>query len=464
MYRLAVDVGTTNIKLSLFEKYQLIDKTEIRIETQHKACGKVFQNPAKILEHIKRGIKKFSEKGMDIEHLSFSTAMHSIMPVTDTLYDEEMLIWLDTQASSFVKEFKKEEQANLFYQKTGTPIHEMSPFSKIASMRKKTWFKEVKKWLGLKEYLMVAFTGQEVIDYSTASTTGLFNIHEKKWDEEILEYLEIEKYKLAELVDTDAHYVIRKELADELCISRDVLVYIGACDGCLASYASYLGNGTMNTLTVGTSGAVRKLTKKIELDKEGKTFCYYLNKEYWVVGGASNNGGQVLEWASNIFYPNQSIYDELDQIFKLSPIGSNGVLFLPYIAGERAPLWNAEATGSFKNVSIHNKREDLLRSLSEGILFNLRYISDLVNLDAREISISGGFFDSPILATLAADIFGKNCIQSVFSEPSFGLICLMDPPEKSIIADQRRIFTSLENHFKYENSYNLFLKEIKDEL
>ncbi|HCM89884.1 MULTISPECIES: gluconokinase [Vagococcus] len=464
MYRLAIDVGTTNIKLSLFEKYQLIDKIEIRIETQYKEFGKVFQNPAEILQHIKSGIKKFGEKGIEIEQISFSTAMHSIMPVIDTLYDEEMFIWLDTQASSFVKEFKKEELANRFYQKTGTPIHEMSPFSKMAFMKNKIWFKEVKKWIGLKEYLMSAFTGQEVIDYSTASATGLFNIHEKKWDEEILDFLEIEKEKLAELVDTDAYYVIKKELADELFISQDILVYIGACDGCLASYASYLGNGTMNTLTIGTSGAVRKLTKKIELDKEGKTFCYYLNKEYWVVGGASNNGGQVLEWASDVFCQNQSIYEELDQIFKLSPIGSNGVLFLPYIAGERAPLWNAKATGGFKKISIHNKREDLLRSLSEGILFNLRYISELINLDTREISVSGGFFDSPILATLAADIFGKNCIQSVFSEPSFGLICLIEPPKKSIILDQKRIFTSLENHLKYKNIYNMFVEELKTEL
>ncbi|MGX7024322.1 gluconokinase [Vagococcus hydrophili] len=464
MYRLAVDIGTTNIKLCLFENYRLEEKIDVNIETQFEGSGKVFQNPAKILQQIKRNIRKITQKGFEIDAISFSTAMHSIMPVMETVYDEEMFIWLDTQASDFVKKFKKIDLADQFYQKTGTPIHEMSPFSKIAVLSRKNDYQKAQKWIGFKEYLMKAFTGEEVIDYSTASATGLFNIHEMKWDEDILSFLKLEESKLAKLVDTDTHYPIKKDIADELLLSRELQVYVGACDGCLASLASYLGNGTASTLTVGTSGAVRKLTKKIELDDEGKTFCYYLNKEYWVVGGATNNGGQVLSWANKMFYQESTIYKDLEHIFKVSPIGSNGIQFLPYIAGERAPLWNGEATGSFSGMSINHQREDMLRSLIEGVIFNLRYISELVELDTRDLSISGGFFDSPYLSTLAADIFGKNCIQSVFSEPSFGLICLMNPPKKSIISDQKRIFTSLENHLLYEKEYAKFLNEVKTEL
>ncbi len=464
MYRLAIDVGTTNIKFNIFENYKIKETLEMSVETYHGDLGKVFQSPERILQQIKRGIKNLTQKGYEIEEVILSTAMHSIMPIFDEPIEEELLIWSDTQAKSFVKEFKQSDMALKFYQKTGTPIHEMSPFSKIASFKNKGWFTDVKEWIGLKEYLIEAFTGKKVIDYSTASTTGLFNIHTKKWDEEILNFVGIENSTLAELVDTDTFYHITNKMADEVFLSSEVKVYVGACDGCLASYASYLANGTVNTLTIGTSGAVRKLSKKIELDEEGQTFCYYLTNDYWIIGGASNNGGQVLEWANSIFYKESSIYKDLPNILKESPIGSNGIQFLPYITGERAPLWNGDIAGSFSGLTLTNKKEDLLRSIIEGIFFNLRLISDLVELEPRDISVSGGLFEEPIFTTLAADIFGKNCIQSQYSEPNFGSICLIEKPTSYILSEHKRIFYNEENHATYNKDYARFAKEVKDEL
>ncbi|MEG0253981.1 gluconokinase [Vagococcus sp.] len=466
MNRLTIDVGTTNIKFNIFEDYKIKESLEMRIETYYEEFGKVYQSPERILRQIKRGIQNLTQKGYDIEDIIFSTAMHSIMPIFETPREEELLIWQDKQASEFVKEFKKTEQAISFYKKTGTPIHEMSPFAKIALFKNKGWFSDVKEWIGLKEYLIEAFTNKKVVDYSVASATGLFNIHTKKWDEEILEFVGIEERQLAQLADTDTFYPISKEMAEAVFLSDKVNVYVGASDGCLASYACYLANGTVNTLTIGTSGAVRKVTKEIELDDEGQTFCYYLTKDYWVVGGASNNGGQVLEWANKMLYKesSSSIYKELEHILTHAPIGSHGILFLPYISGERAPLWNSEVHGSFSGLSLGNEREDLLRSIIEGILFNLKLIGDLVELEPRDISVSGGFFEEPILTTLTADIFGKNCIQSQYSEPNFGSICLVSKPTSYVLSEHKRIFFNEENHGAYTKSYINFAKTVKSEL
>lgn len=178
----------------------------------------------------------------------------------------------------------------------------MSPFAKIGHFQKEKWFKDVIRWVGMKDYLMERLTGEFVVDYSIASATGLFNIHDKKWDAAILKKVGTDESMLAKLVDTDYSAPLLEDIADELFLTPNIPVYIGASDGCLASYASYVANGTLNTITIGTSGAVRKLSKTIELDDKGQTFCYYLNDTYWVIGGATNNGGQIMTWAEHVFF------------------------------------------------------------------------------------------------------------------------------------------------------------------
>ncbi|WP_148112218.1 gluconokinase [Vagococcus penaei] len=462
MYTLAIDVGTTNLKCHIFEGHQLVDNLSVPIETHYGSLGKIYQNPERILVQCQRLIRSVTQKGYDISAIVFSTAMHSIMPIYDTQTDQELLIWQDYQSTAFVNQFKQEKLAETFYQATGTPIHEMSPFAKIAHFKSKPWFKDVTKWLGIKEYLMEAFTGQCVIDYSVASATGLFNIHKKEWDQDILDYLDITSKELAKPVDTDRWYRIKPSLADELFISQDVKVYVGASDGCLASYASYLANGTANTLTLGTSGAVRKLSRQIELDDNGQTFCYYLTKDYWVIGGATNNGGHVLEWADRVFYGKQQLFKELNHIVTESPLGSRGVLFFPFLCGERAPLWDSTVTASFKGLTNQHEKVDLARSVMEGILFNAYFISELIQLEPRDLSINGGFFNHDILATMAADIFGKTCIQSLYSEPSFGAISLIDPPVTHLFTNQKRIFYNEDNHQRYMGYYDNYKKALHD--
>ncbi|MGO3836843.1 MAG: gluconokinase [Vagococcus sp.] len=463
MYPLAIDIGTTNIKFNVFEEYKLVDELTIPIETYHEDFGKVYQSPERIVQQVKRGIRTLTQNGHTIDTIIFSTAMHSIMPIFEDKQDEELLIWLDTQGKSFIESVKKTDKAAEFYHKTGTPIHDMSPFAKIGGFKNKGWFSDVVKWIGMKEYIVEAFTGHQVLDYSMASATGLFNIHEKNWDDDILAYIGISEHQLAELVDTDASFPLLDQVADDIYLPKDTLVFVGASDGALASFASYLANGTLNTVTVGTSGAVRKLTKKIELDEDGQTFCYYLNKDYWVVGGATNNGGNVLEWADKMFYnQSTSLYDQLNDIIHQTEIGSNHVLFYPYIAGERAPIWNSDVQAVFKGLTASHKKEDMMRAIVEGVLFNLRCIGDLVELEPRDISVNGGFFKDSVLTTMTSDVFGRNCIQSVYSEPTFGAICLIQKPLSYVLSEHKRIFFNEDNHNLYTKSYEKFAENIKN--
>ena len=465
MHQLAIDIGTTQIKFDLFHHNKLIKSKKIAVKTYHEAGGKVYQNPNEIKLAIEAGILYFTKSKEIINQILLSTAMHSIMPVFEGEEPNEVFIWLDQRASKWIETFKKDEvTARRFYQKTGTPIHEMSPFAKIGYFKEKEWFHRVDKWLGIKEWLMLYLTNREVVDYSLASATGLFNSELKTWDEEILSYLSIDQKQLADLVDTNWQTTIDPKVASALGLSLDVTICIGASDGCLASLASYVANGTTNSLTIGTSGAVRKLSQKRQLDKEGQSFCYYLTQDYWVIGGATNNGGKVLEWANDMFYEEGSIYSHLDKVLETSPIGSRGITFLPYISGERAPLWTSEVTGEFLGLRLGHKKEDMVRSVIEGILLNAKWIANIIELDDRSLSLSGGFFNSDSLIELTADCLGRNCLVSAYSEPTFGLIALVSKRTDLRIAQRHRIFYNQENKELYESYYNQFLEKVNSEL
>ncbi len=461
MYPLAIDVGTTNIKLHVFEKENLLDKLSIPIDTYREDDGRVYQSPERIWNKIKRGIRSLTQKGYQIDSVVLSTAMHSIMPVFDNNSEDELYIWQDRQGQEFIESFKRDEDYLSVYKKTGTPIHEMSPFAKIGSFQRKPWFQDVRKWVSLKDYLMNEFTGEWVLDYSIASATGLFNIHDKQWDEEILEMIDVKRHQLSRLVDTDYYAPLLDHVAEELFLKEGIPVFIGASDGCLASYASYVANGTLNTLTIGTSAAVRKLSKEIELDDLGQTFCYYLNENYWVIGAASNNGGQIMTWADKTFYDGHSIFKHLNQLLDQTNIGSDGLLFFPYLSGERAPSIQQDINGSFTGLTMCHTKNHFIRSVVEGIFYNLRYISELVALDSREITISGGFFQNDILTMMASDIFGRNVIQSVYGEPTFGGVSLVTPLKTYLLSDYKRTFYSEESHQLYNKTYDKYVEELE---
>ncbi|NKC68242.1 FGGY family carbohydrate kinase [Vagococcus fluvialis] len=458
-------MGTTAIKFDLFSSNnQIIYSEQKRVQVSEADKKEQIQNPILILNEMKSEIKKIALI-YKINQIVFSTAMHTLIPIFD---DEasKMYLWSDGRAVNEIKEFKKNspEKASEFYQKTGTPIHGMSPFAKILHFKENAeWFTTVKYWIGLKEFLMSYFVGDKLIDYANASATGLFNSNTFVWDKEILNFLDIKENQLGKLVDTNQLFNILPHVAKALNIPLDTKICIGASDGVLASYASYKGTESKVSLTVGTSAAIRCLSDERVLSKTEDTFCYYLSKDYWVIGGASNNGGKLLEWASELFFEDKTeIFNHISNSLNKSPIGANELIFMPYLNGERAPLWDESVRGTFEGISIHHKRSDFIRAICEGILLNLKKIYDLLNISKEEtIALSGGFFNNINLVKETATIFQSRCIKSDFNEPTFGgaLLCLSNlkiPNDKEKIIET----SDRDKENQYQEVYQNFVNKL----
>ena len=440
-YKIAIDIGTTSLKAVLFdEELDYVYRISKSYPTIYPMAGRAEQKPDDIYQAFEEAVQTIRQQYSDIkiDEIAFSSAMHSIIAVNEKGDPiTNCLLWSDNRAAILIDDFKREQDWLSYYKKTGTPVHPMSPFAKLLWMKAETnLIEEAYKFIGIKEYIFWKLTGQYVVDFSIASATGLFNIHELDWDKEILATTSVRPDQLSRTVDVTSRFDIKDQVTyDKLNLNQDTQLVIGASDGCLANLGTGASEKGQTTLTIGTSGALRMTVDEPLLDEEGRTFCYYLTQGKWVVGGAVNNGGNVIQWLDHILFDGEGhLFSQLPEVMQTTIPGSNGLFFFPYLNGERAPFWDGNMQGSYYGLGIYHQKNDMIRASIEGVLFNLNQVLHLIEEIAGQTAIvlaSGGFLKSSQWAQLAADVFGKTLVIPHEAESScLGAVMLTATSEK----------------------------------
>ncbi len=440
-YMIGVDIGTTSTKSVLYDmKGKVIAYANSEYQLYQDIPDMAEEDPDEIfdavIEVLGQVIRKGKVKSDEIKGISFSSAMHSLILMDkDDQPLTRAITWADNRAAKYSEELKENGIGAEIYAKTGTPIHPMAPLSKIIWLRHEEpeLFKQTKKFIDLKSYVFFRLFGVYKMEYSIASATGMFNIFKLDWDKQALDLLQITRDQLPELVEpTDTINHINNRYGDLLGISSETPFVFGASDGVLSNLGVDAIDPGVVAVTIGTSGAVRVVVDKPVVDPNGKLFCYALTKDKWVVGGPVNNGGIVFRWVKDqLFAPEKitaeqmqvSTYDILTQIAEKIPAGSDGLLFHPYLGGERAPIWNAYARGSFFGLTRKHTRAHMVRAALEGIVYNLYVVMltiEGVTGKPTSIQATGGFARSSLWRQMLADIFE----QDVTIPESFESSCL----------------------------------------
>jgi len=440
-YMIGVDIGTTSTKSVLYDmKGKVIAYANDGYQLYQAEPDMAEEDPDDIFEAVievlGQVIRKSKAKTTEIKGISFSSAMHSLILMDQN--DQPLtraITWADNRAAKYSEELKNNGLGAEIYAKTGTPIHPMAPLSKIIWLRneKPDLFKQTKKFIDLKTYVFFRLFGVYKMEYSIASATGMFNIFQLKWEKQALDLLQITEDQLPELVEpTDTITGIKQRFGELLGISEITPFIFGASDGVLSNLGVNAIDPGVVAVTIGTSGAVRVVVDKPVVDPDGKLFCYALTKDKWVVGGPVNNGGIVFRWVKDqLFAPERitaeqmqvSTYDILTQIAEKIPAGSDGLLFHPYLGGERAPIWNAYARGSYFGLTRKHTRAHMVRAALEGIVYNLYVVMltiEKVTGKPKSIQATGGFSRSSLWRQMLADIFE----QEVTIPESFESSCL----------------------------------------
>jgi gluconokinase len=243
----------------------------------------------------------------------------------------------------------------------------------------------------------------------------LFDIYSLTWYAEALKVAGINADQLSQPVSTT--YIVqdlKKEYALALGIATDTPFILGASDGCLANLGTNAVDPGDTAVTIGTSGAVRMISAMPQSDSKQRIFNYLLEEGKYVSGGPINNGVVLLKWYAENFLDRSFSKDEgfdwyLQEACSVAA-GSDGLIFLPYVMGERAPVWDADAKGVFFGIHSKHTQAHFMRAIIEGISFALYQVTKSLEetiSPVTNIYASGGFIHSREWLQILADVFGK---------------------------------------------------------
>ncbi len=426
-----VDIGTTSTKSVVFDAHGKVEGHHaVGYALKTSAPGVAEQDPDEVYcavtKSIRGAIRAARVRPERIRCVGFSAAMHSLIAVDGAGRPlTPSITWADTRSSGWADTILAEMHGREIYRRTGTPIHPMSPLCKLVWLRNERpdVFAAAHRFVGMKEYVFFRLFGEWLVDFSIASATGLFNLAALDWDAGALAVAGIDAGRLSRLAPPTHHIEgLAPSAAAELELPRGTPFVIGANDGVLSTLGLDAIHPGDVAVSIGTSGAMRAVVDRPLTDPEGRTFCYFLTDRHWVVGGPVNNGGIVFQWVRDELAAAETetakrlgidAYDVLTRIAERVPPGCEGLLFHPFLTGERAPWWNPRMRASFFGLAAHHHKEHMIRAVLEGVIFSLHSILPAVEEligPARTIKASGGFARSGLWRQMMADVFDREVV------------------------------------------------------
>lgn len=382
------------------------------------------QNPADWWNAVCLSTKKLLEgiTKSDVLAISFSGQMMGCVCVDSSGNAlRDAIIWADMRAVEQEKQLLQQVAMDRFYRITG---HRASA---SYSIEKLMWIKDHEpeiyrstyKMLHAKDFIVCQLTGNFVSDYSDASGTNAFDLNTFSWSEEIIQSAGVRRELFPEVVPSTHIAGTVTEKAAKLCgLLPGTPVVIGGGDGMCASVgAGSIEKGkTYNCL--GSSSWISTTTKKPIFDPSYRTF----NWAHVIPGligptGTMQTAGAAFSWlksevctkeTADAELSGQSAYERINSQIELSQPGANGLLFLPYLLGERSPRWDPDAKGAFIGLKMEHRRADILRSVVEGIGMNLNIILQIFRsqMQIDEITMIGGMAKGKIVRQIFSDIYG----------------------------------------------------------
>jgi gluconokinase len=317
--------------------------------------------------------------------------------------------WLDTTAPEGLDAVRS-ALGERFHERTGCHYHPMFPVFKLAANPPGRGNRAGSP----KAWLIWELTGAFVEDFGMAAASGLLQARAGKWDEELVGIANLELPDLPTVVDPySVAGVVHDTAAGRFGIARGTTVVTGSGDGFLANIGSACTTPERMAVTLGTSGVVRQMVSTPALNATAGTFCYRASDEMFLLGCASSNGGNVLDWARNSFGAIGAGFE-----------GKEIPIFLPWMNGERSLEWNPDLKPSWHDRTASHSAADLARAAAEGVLFNLAQYVEVIERESRvsaqQIVLSGNGFLDPALSGLLASILGRELLHP----PDAGLATL----------------------------------------
>lgn len=334
----------------------------------------------------------------------------------------EHMTWDDKRSADQICKIESLLSAEKIHEITGVCLSHMFSLSKIMWLKERlpNIYNDAAMFVQCKDYINYRLTGVLATDESDAGFTLMYDLLKREWSDTILDACGIDAAKLPEVVHFGTVLGRVTPDASEQCgLSQNTIVVEGMGDGRAPAVGSGLVEKGQGLIYMGSVSWVSQITDSAKMDRQNVlTKSSYTGPELFLNGGTVLSGGLSVDWFLKTFYPNDLhtkpfLREELFERMNRTPIGSNGLLFMPYLRGERTPWWNSYAKGGFIGLDMYHTREEFFRSVIEGVSFQLaivkRSIEELEPFSS--LYLSGGVA-TPHWQQLLSDAFEMNIVST----------------------------------------------------
>jgi xylulokinase len=421
---LVYDIGTTRVKTAVFETSgALLCSLSAPYKTEYPKPGWAEQDPDQFWEAAVKGAREMlaSPQAADvaIEVIGLSGHMNGCLPVDargNPTYPE--LIHSDSRSGVQWERLLSMFGADRIYSETGSPadVHFSLPKMLWLKDEREDAFKKTAWFLNSKDYLRFKLTGNPgLTDFSDASLTDVFDVNKRQWAWDFIDALGLSRERFPNVMSSvEKAGVLSEGAARILGLPSGIPVSAGGGDGACATRGSGVRAKGEAYISLGSS-AFESMLSPVPVFDAGRR-----NQNFFDLDGVSCNvcgtvqcAGSAVDWVLGLLFGDAPLgpeqYRSIEEGLEGIPPGADGVIFLPYLMGERSPHWNPNARGVFAGLSLASGRKAMLRSVYEGVAFALREITGIYDDLAMPISsltLLGGGIRSSFWRNIICDVLG----------------------------------------------------------
>jgi len=427
-----LDVGTGGARaVTINEPGEIVAEASSEYPLHSPRPGWTEQDPADWWEGAKGVLKKVAtETGEQISGIGLTGQMHGsvFLDASDQVI-RPALLWNDQRTERQCEKITSAVGEERLISIAGNPALTGFQAPKIVWLREEEPdnYGRISHVLLPKDYVRLQLTGEYATDASDAAGTLLLDMWARDWSGEILDTLEIPQEWMPDVYEgPESTGVLREDVAEELGLPQGIPVAAGGGDNAAAAVGTgIVGPGLVNS-SVGTSGVLFVHTSDFNPDLSGRlhAFCHAVPGAYHLMGVTLSAGGSLSWWRETL----GGDYDEMVEAASGVRPGSEGLVFLPYLSGERTPHLDPKARGAFFGLTARHGVEHMTRAVMEGVIFSLRDSLEIMRglgVPIEDVRATGGGARSALWRQLQADIYGTPIRRTVADEgPAYGAALL----------------------------------------
>lgn len=413
---LGVDIGTSSCKTALFDpEGKVVAQGGSEYPVSYPRKGWAEQDPAQWWEGVCRAVREMiSDNGIDpAEIAGIGTDGQSWSAIALDREGNVLCptpIWTDTRSEEICRETEDRLTAEKLFGLCGNPAKPGYTWPKILWYRKHRpeVFEKTEKILQSNSYIVYRMTGEITQDLSQGYGLACFDMRKGCWDEEMCETLGIPRRMLPEIVP--CHQIVGKltvDAAKQMGLREGIPVAAGGLDAACGTLGAGVVSPGQTQEQGGQAGGMSICIDQYAADPR-LILGFHVVPGRWLLQGGTTGGGGALKWLRETMCPELS-FAEMSALAETAEPGSGGVTFLPYMAGERSPIWDPKACGVFFGLNFGVTRAQMIRACMEGVAYSLRHnLETAAEAGARAggLRAMGGSANSRIWTQIKADVTG----------------------------------------------------------